>query len=306
MKYNSIKNLLFKLVLKQRCPHSFIFYGLNFSKIERISKEVAFKILQIEKGNSIDLIEFKTDKKSISVDEIRVLNHEILKKPEISKNKVIIIYDSHKMTIEAQNSFLKSLEDVAENTFIILIAKNIDNIVNTILSRCLIIKFGKLDYEEYKEDFKDIELNNEELYNTYIQSQGNIDISRSILNKDTVYKMYVHILNILKCYSDKDLIGVFELENQIHSFKDCIDLYISLFISLLRDVLIFSEFKDGNLIYNKIFQNDIINLETNFSVLNIERILEQLIILKNRIISNMNFEVCNKIFILNIFKNEEL
>ena len=66
------------------------------------------------------MIEFKVDKKIISVEDIRALNMELIKKPEISKNKVILIYEADKMTDKAQNSFLKSLEDSIENIFIIL------------------------------------------------------------------------------------------------------------------------------------------------------------------------------------------
>ena len=306
MKYDSTKELLFKLVSKKNSPHSFIFYGLNSSKIEKIAKELAIKILNTEEAKSIDMLEIKIDKKSISVDDIRVLNQEILKKPEISKNKVVIVHDAQKMTVEAQNSFLKSLEDVMENTYIILLSKKVDNILKTILSRCLIIKFGKIDYEEYKNDFKYANLNNEQLHDLYILSKGNIDISKSILNKELVYNIYIYILENLNYLSNKDLIGIFEIQNQIHNFKENMELFISIYVSLLRDVLIYSELKEEKFIYNIMFKEEIITLSSVLTKSYIKLILEQLLIFKNRVNSNMNLEVCNRIFILNVYNNEKI
>lgn len=303
MKYSDTSQLLFTQILKKRSPHSFIFYGLNISKIEEMVKKLGLKILDSKSMNSIDMLEFRTDKKSISVDDIRGINQEILKKPEVSKNKVVIIYDSNKMTIEAQNSFLKSLEDVLDNTYIFLIARNIDNIVNTILSRCLILKFGKIDYEEYKEHF--IKLNLEESYinDLYIQSKGDLSISKSIIEESSVFKIYKYVLNVINCFIKKDLIGISDLESQSSVYKDNIEIYIDIFVSFIRDILIYNKFQDEKLICNKIFLNEIIKFKEENLGLNIEFILKQLDIFKNRVKSNLNIEVCNRIFILNVFNN---
>ena len=68
MCYENIEKSLFKLLLKDRCPQSFIFYGKNYNERKRISKEFALRILNTEVKNLRDMIEFKVDKKIISVE----------------------------------------------------------------------------------------------------------------------------------------------------------------------------------------------------------------------------------------------
>ena len=66
-------------------------------------------------------------------------------KPIVSRKKVFIINDSDKMTEEAQNSLLKTLEEPPEYIMIILITANENKLLNTIKSRCLKISFNNLE-----------------------------------------------------------------------------------------------------------------------------------------------------------------
>lgn len=75
---------------------------------------------------------------SIGIEDIRLLISKASLKPYQSPKKVIIIEDSEKMTTEAQNAFLKTLEEPSESTIILLLAANSDLLLQTILSRCQI------------------------------------------------------------------------------------------------------------------------------------------------------------------------
>lgn len=59
------------------------------------------------------------------------------KKPFQSELNSIIILEAQNLTIEAQNSLLKTLEEPPENTQLILTAPNQDSVLPTIASRCL-------------------------------------------------------------------------------------------------------------------------------------------------------------------------
>lgn len=300
MYYKDIENTLYKLVLRDRFPQSFIFYGRNKGEMERISKEFSLKILGTSVKKIRDIVEFKSEKKIISVEDIRALNMELLKKPEYFKNKVILVYDADKMTNQAQNSFLKSLEDSNENIFIILIVNNIKNIIDTVLSRCLLIKFGKMDISEYIEKINGYNLCNSDIEELYSQTNGDIDITKSFLNKEYIYKIYLHVTGLFECFYKNSIMEVFEFGREINAYKDYIDMFSETIIEISRDLFIYKNTKDEELINSKYFKKNIIKYSEGISIYKIQNILDGINEFRNRVKFNLNIEMSYKIFILKI------
>lgn len=85
---------------------------------------------------------------AIGVDEIREMQRDISIKPLYSKRKVYIIEDADKMTVQAQNCLLKTLEEPPEYVVIVLTASNYDALLETIRSRSQRYSFKKNTYEE--------------------------------------------------------------------------------------------------------------------------------------------------------------
>ncbi len=67
------------------------------------------------------------------------------------RRKVVILDDAHKMTEEAQNCLLKTLEEPPDHSLLILILDNAQEILPTIRSRCQSVKFGTLPPERIAE-----------------------------------------------------------------------------------------------------------------------------------------------------------
>lgn len=91
---------------------------------------------------SADYIEIKTyeGKQSIGIESARKLISWLTLKPFNSENKLSVIHEANKLTIEAQNSLLKVLEEPNPNNYIVLTLENAEGILPTVLSRCEIIK----------------------------------------------------------------------------------------------------------------------------------------------------------------------
>ena len=83
------------------------------------------------------------------------MQKNVYEKPILSNKKVFIIDESEKMTEEAQNSLLKTLEEPPEYMVIILISSNENKLLNTIKSRCLKINFLNIDNVELKSYIKE-------------------------------------------------------------------------------------------------------------------------------------------------------
>ena len=78
---------------------------------------------------------------SIKIEEIRlILNRAHLKAYE-ARTKVFIIRNIEMMTMEAANALLKTLEEPAPNTLMILTTSVLENNLDTIKSRCHLVKF---------------------------------------------------------------------------------------------------------------------------------------------------------------------
>jgi DNA polymerase-3 subunit delta' len=74
---------------------------------------------------------------SIGVDEIRALQSDIIIKPAYSKRKIYLIAEADKLTLQAQNCLLKTLEDPPPYGIIIMTASNYNSLIETIRSRVI-------------------------------------------------------------------------------------------------------------------------------------------------------------------------
>lgn len=79
---------------------------------------------------------------------MREMQEKVYQKPIVSDKKVFIIDQVEKMTEEAQNSLLKTLEEPPEYMVIILITSNENKLLNTVKSRCIRINFTGLSKQD--------------------------------------------------------------------------------------------------------------------------------------------------------------
>jgi len=106
---------------------------------------------EISKQCSPDLKIIEPIKSSIKIEQIREMRKEIELKPFKNKKKIYIIDKAEKMTIEASNCLLKTIEEPPYYAIIILICSKIDPILPTIVSRCQIVNFGLISSNKIKE-----------------------------------------------------------------------------------------------------------------------------------------------------------
>jgi DNA polymerase-3 subunit delta' len=87
-------------------------------------------------GNHLDfhLLKHETTK-SIGVDQVRSLIAVLNERPNLGDNKVVIIKNTQELTVQAANALLKTLEEPQGNSYLILVAKNIHQLMPTLISR---------------------------------------------------------------------------------------------------------------------------------------------------------------------------
>jgi len=182
-----VKIDLQEIVKSNLIGHSYIFQGQKGIGKFLFAKSFAREILcekrsgcdecksciMFDSNNHPDFMIINEDETTIKIDTIRELLKRIIEKPIISKNKVYIINAADKMTKDAQNCLLKTLEEPPEYVTIILIVSNENLLLTTIKSRCTKIIFNKLNDEEIRKYIANNEkLNKLNLEEELIESAG--------------------------------------------------------------------------------------------------------------------------------------
>ena len=92
-------------------------------------------------NNQPDIIYISHEKpNTIGVEDIRSqVNADIGIKPYSSPRKIYIINEGEKMTPQAQNALLKTLEEPPEYAVILILTMNVDALLPTVLSRCVVL-----------------------------------------------------------------------------------------------------------------------------------------------------------------------
>ena len=200
--------------------HSYLFLGTDGIGKKMIAKEFAKNILcnnteeeictcksctYFLSDNHPDFFLINDEGETIKIDQIRKITEKVIDKPIISDKKVYIINNAEKMTKEAQNCLLKTLEEPPEYVVIILISSNENVILNTIKSRCMMLKFKDISEEDLRKFATEI-LDYEDLTDNLLKSFGG-SIGRAINLKENS-KKYISLENFVKSLSKDDIIDI--------------------------------------------------------------------------------------------------
>ena len=96
---------------------------------------------KIEHGNHEDVFYVEKEGNSIKDEAVEDMQERLKTKPNGERN-IAIVKDADTMTLRAQNRLLKTLEEPPVGTVIMLLSENTENLINTILSRCVIIRLS--------------------------------------------------------------------------------------------------------------------------------------------------------------------
>ena len=208
-----IKNNLQKSINHQNISHSYLFIGREGIGKKKIAKEFAKSILCLgeekDQNQCKSCLEFDTDNhpdftiiqpegNSLKIDQIREWQTKVAERPIISKKKVYLIDDSDKMTTEAQNALLKTLEEPPEFVIILLIGSNESAFLTTIRSRCMILHFQPIPEEEIR-NYLRVQEHRENISDTWLKTcQGSIGKAIELNGKIELYQKAEQLIQSIK------------------------------------------------------------------------------------------------------------
>lgn len=105
--------------------------------------------------NNPDLLYFKSDSK-LGIEQARQIKSHLSIKPNSLKGKIVVVEDASVLTTEAQNALLKTLEEPPKKALIILGVKSESDLIETIISRCQLVRVqsSKLKVQSYNKDIE--------------------------------------------------------------------------------------------------------------------------------------------------------
>jgi DNA polymerase III gamma/tau subunit len=191
--------------------------------------------------NVINLFPEK-DKSSISINQIR--NLKINFKINFNNTKkLVIIYNFELMKAEAQNAFLKLLEEPPSGVhFLIIATKNNGHILKTISSRCYLIEISKPSVNKAYQYFSElgVKINSEDFNKLYNLSMGSLQkIENTLLQdntQDTQYQNDTSRIAKMIVLKSKDPKSLTELLTEIKTADQLEAIFIAIEV-LLKSLL---------------------------------------------------------------------
>lgn len=184
-------------------------------------------------------IEKPNDRKTIGIEPIRALNDDVAIRPFYSQKKVYIINEGDILTPEAQNAFLKTLEEPPEYAVFIIIVENSSVLLPTVLSRASLIHFPPVSdrliegyiKEKYPEHLERIPF----LIKYCEGIPGTVD---DVISDDTFEALREASLDKLPSLLSENKISAYNIQKFLDENKDNAENVFDFWISYLRDVIV--------------------------------------------------------------------
>ncbi|SEG13972.1 DNA polymerase-3 subunit delta' [Caloramator fervidus] len=255
--------------------------------------------VKIKHGNHPDVIILSKDEKSIGVEDIEEIIEKIQIKPYEGDKKVVIIENFENATIQAQNKFLKTLEEPVKNTIIILTANNFNTILETIISRCQIFTLNRADALEIEKYLikKGVDSIKAKIFAKL--SDGIVGSCKKFLDEDYI-KLRQQVIDIAKKIHKIEGLEILDLVKFFNENKESIEDILEQMIIWYRDILIYKLTYNKDMIINEDYFEDIIEESKILSYNKLNGIINIIKKTKQNLEYNINFQLSIEAMLLNI------
>lgn len=320
--HDRVKEHLQKAIEYHKVSHAYILSGEEGMGRKTLAKAFAMTLLcersdkepcmechackQILSGNHPDVIWVTHEKpSSIGVDDIRTqINDTISIKPYSSSYKLYLVDEAEKMTVQAQNALLKTIEEPPAYAVIVLMTTNQETFLPTILSRCIQLKLRPLKNYVVSDYLTKTLGVPEEKANIYAAfARGNLGKAIQISTSEEFSLLFQQVLTLLKNIKEMDIAmlldSIRKLQEDHLDLKECLD-----FMQLwYRDILMFKVTKDINTLIFKEEYSVVSGLCQKSSYEGLETILNAIEKAKARLDANVNTDLALELMLLTMKEN---
>ena len=196
----------------------------------------------------IVFVEREKDKATLGVEPIRDMITECLIKPFYNRHKVFIINEGDLLTPQAQNAFLKIIEEPPAYAVFIIVCTNSQILLETVRSRAVSVTFTPVsdnDIREYINTTYPDEPRVDFLVKYSMGIPGYVD---KIVEREDFDELREEVLNLLPRLLSKNKIHAFDVADYIEEHKDNADEIYDMMLMYLRDSIVTATGKPDKII----------------------------------------------------------
>jgi DNA polymerase-3 subunit delta' len=257
-------------------------------------------------NNHPDIIYVTHEKPNvISVDNIREqINGDVAIKPYSGPKKIYIMDEAEKMNVQAQNALLKTLEEPPEYAVIILLTTRVEAMLQTILSRCVVLETKPVADDVIKDYLmRKVEIPDYRASVCASFARGNVGRAIALSSNEEFDHMKSSVIETMKNIYDMEINQIATHVKKISEEKFDTNDYLDLCYIWFRDVLLYKAvgpFGDTSHIVFKEEMTDIANAARHFEYEGIEKIIHSIDRARSRISANVNFDLTFELMLMDI------
>ncbi len=162
------KQFFAKVLASRKIAHAYLFFGPVASGKKFFALELARTLLCLapqennscgtcescrlfSSGTHPDFIALSPEENSIKIERVREFIKNMYLQRVMSPYKVGLVFEVEKLTEEASNCLLKTVEEPPHESVIILTTSQLHSLLPTIVSRCQLVKFSSRSFEEVRQ-----------------------------------------------------------------------------------------------------------------------------------------------------------
>jgi DNA polymerase-3 subunit delta' len=302
---NSIKN--------NRLSHAYLFAGPEGTYKKEMAYHFALSLYckedvpcykcpacqAILENRHLNVTYISTLGQGVKKEQIMALQDEFSKTSLIEGARVYIIDEADTMSVSAANSLLKFIEEpVNEETYGILITKHKDNILPTIISRSMVVKFDELDKNIIKRELTTT-VESKLMIDAVASVTGNIKDAIDMLKNDGFIKLVnVFEMFVDQVYKGNPLVLFYRANMDVLANRDKLRLFLTLLECFYRDIY---EYKISKhvLVFNSL-EEKIKELSIKIDSEEILKYLFNIIELNKRIKQNVSINLAVDQFLIDL------
>lgn len=299
--YSDLINNFKDRCLKNTLSHAHLIAGEDGIGKSKLANILAKLILNGDlEREYVDIINYKSSKASFGVDEVRDIIEEVSKKPFEGDRKVIIIHEGNKLTIQAQNALLKTIEEPPIGVHIIIFCESLELILDTIKSRCEIYKLTPLTKNELYEyiKIKGFDYNESDIRSAIAFSEGIPGRIDRYFNDENLRELRNKVIELIKSLNKNDVEIVLQQEEALSTLKDNKEEVLNIFGSFIRDILIDKEVENEEFIINGDKLDDIRELTKEMSFRKLNNMIKTIEEARKNIKSNVSWVMTLRVMLM--------
>lgn len=261
---------------------------------------------QAQTENQPDIIKVMHEKPNvISVDDIREqINNQMCIKPYSSKYKIFLMNEAEKMNIQAQNALLKTLEEPPAYGIIILLTSNLNALLPTILSRCVVLNMRPVSDALVKKFLmEEMTIPDYKADVCVAFARGNVGKAKLLASSEEFDNIKADAVSLAKNLNNMEVQEMMAALKRINEYKLEINDYLDILMVWYRDVLLFKATADAeHLVFREELQA-LRKIAQRSSYEGIEKVIEAIQKAKSRITANVNFDLVVEMLMYTIKEN---